>query len=838
MRRFSFLLLVFISFSSFGQLRKQPDAATIKLQLKKLAFLGSVLYVAAHPDDENTRAIAFFANDKLATTAYLSMTRGDGGQNLIGPEIRDQLGLIRTQELLSARRIDGGLQYFTRANDFGFSKRVTETFDIWNKDEILSDVVRIMREFKPDVILTRFPPDERAGHGHHTGSAVLAQEAFDLTNNPEFAPDQVKDFGTWQSKRLYTNTGRWWNQTINENTPGIVAVDLGTYNNLLGKSYSEIAADSRTQHKSQGFGSPGRRGEALEFFEYAKGEKAQKDFFEGINTSWTLVKGGERVQPLLDKAIKEFDEEKPFNSVSLLLQIRKEITSLESSVWKERKLVDVNRLIQDCLGLFVEVTSNNYWVAPGQPVTCSFEIINRSSIDVKLEAIKSYELSMDTSAIINLVNNKPQIFKSKKSLLSTLDYSDQYWLSAEHGIGIFNVSNKDLIGKPENDPAATFMLSFLVNGERLEIRSPLLYKWTDPVKGELWRPFEIVPPVFVNLTERVLLFKDQNPKDVFVLLKSSADKNLSGQLKLSLPMGWRSEPTAQPFDLTKRGEEKTLSFKVYPSKEEMSSSLTAVAEIDGKLFDLSVQTIAYDHIPTQTLLPKASSKIVRVDLKKEGGLIGYIKGAGDDIPAALRNMGYEVWEMKNEEVTAENLKKVDAVVLGIRTLNTNDRVRYFMPDLLNYVKAGGTMIVQYNTNNDFEIDKDKFSPFPLNISRDRVTEENSEVRILKPDHVVLNYPNKITPKDFEGWIQERGLYFPDTWDANFEAILSTNDTGEKARDGSLLVAKYGEGHYVYTGLSFFRELPEGVGGAYKLFANLASLSKVKKPQSQKIKPSK
>ena len=838
MRRFSFLLLVFISFSSFGQLRKQPDAAAIKLQLKKLTFLGSVLYVAAHPDDENTRAIAFFANDKLATTAYLSMTRGDGGQNLIGSEIRDQLGLIRTQELLSARQIDGGLQYFTRANDFGFSKRVTETFDIWNKDEILSDVVRIMREFKPDVILTRFPPDERAGHGHHTGSAVLAQEAFDLTNNPEFAPDQVKDFGTWQSKRLYTNTGRWWNQTINENTPGIVAVDLGTYNNLLGKSYSEIAADSRTQHKSQGFGSPGRRGEALEFFEYAKGEKAQKDFFEGINTSWTLVKGGERVQPLLDKAIKEFDEEKPFNSVSLLLQIRKEITSLESSVWKERKLVDVNRLIQDCLGLFVEVTSNNYWVAPGQPVTCSFEIINRSSIDVKLEAIKSYELSMDTSAIINLVNNKPQIFKSKKSLLSTLDYSDQYWLSAEHGIGIFNVSNKDLIGKPENDPAATFMLSFLVNGERLEIRLPLLYKWTDPVKGELWRPFEIVPPVFVNLTERVLLFKDQNPKDVFVLLKSSADKNLSGQLKLSLPMGWRSEPTAQPFDLTKRGEEKTLSFKVYPSKEEMSSSLTAVAEIDGKLFDLSVQTISYDHIPTQTLLPKASSKIVRVDLKKEGGLIGYIKGAGDDIPAALRNMGYEVWEMKNEEVTAENLKKVDAVVLGIRTLNTNDRVRYFMPDLLNYVKAGGTMIVQYNTNNDFEIDKDKFSPFPLNISRDRVTEENSEVRILKPDHVVLNYPNKITTKDFEGWIQERGLYFPDTWDANFEAILSTNDTGEKARDGSLLVAKYGEGHYVYTGLSFFRELPEGVGGAYKLFANLASLSKVKKPQSQKIKPSK
>lgn len=838
MRRIILPLLLFAYGYAVGQPNKQPDAASIKLQIKKLGFLGSVLYVAAHPDDENTRAIAYFANERLAATAYLSMTRGDGGQNLIGSEIRDQLGLIRTQELLSARRIDGGQQFFTRANDFGFSKNVTETFQIWNKEEILSDVVKVMRQFKPDVILTRFPPDERAGHGHHTGSAVLALEAFELTNNPDFLPEQVKDFGTWQPKRLYTNTGRWWNQTINENTPGVVAMDVGGYNNLLGKSYSELAAESRTQHKSQGFGSPGRRGEAPEYFEYAKGEKAQKDFFENINTTWTRVKGGERVLPLVEKAIKEFDEEKPFNSIVILLQIRKEISSLESSIWKERKLADVNKLMQDCLGLFVEVTSNNYWVAPGQNLTCSFELVNRSPVNVTLESIKSYQLSIDSSASINLTNNKLQTFKSRKSLLPALTYSDPYWLSGEHSIGLFNVPNKSFIGKPENDPAVTLTFSFLVNGEKLEIRSPLLYKWTDPVKGELWRPFEIVPPVFVNVTEKVLLFKDQAPKDVSVLLKSSADKKLSGQLKLALPVGWRSEPANQPFDLTKRGEEKTITFKVFPSKEEMSSSLTAVAEIDEQRFDLSVQTIAYDHIPTQTLLPKASSKIVRIDLKKEGGLVGYIKGAGDDVPFALRNMGYEVWEMKNEEVTAENLKKLDAVVLGIRAINTNERIRYFMPDLLNYVKAGGTMVVQYNTNNDYEIDKDKFSPFPMTLSRDRVTEENSEVRILKPDHPVLNYPNKITSKDFEGWVQERGLYFPDTWDSNFEAILSSNDTGEKARDGALLIAKYGEGHYVYTGLSFFRELPEGVSGAYKLFANLTSLKTPKKPQSQKIKASK
>ena len=838
MKRLFLPLFVFACGFSFGQPGKQPDAASIKLQLKKLGFLGSVLYVAAHPDDENTRAIAYFANERLAETAYLSMTRGDGGQNLIGPEIRDQLGLIRTQELLSARRIDGGRQFFTRANDFGFSKNVTETFQIWNKQEVLSDVVKVMRQFKPDVILTRFPPDERAGHGHHTGSAVLAQEAFDLTNNPDFQPEQVKELGLWQSKRLYTNTGRWWNQTINENTPGVVAMDVGGYNNLLGESYSEMAAESRTQHKSQGFGSPGRRGEAPEFFEYTKGEKAQKDFFENINTTWTRVKGGEKVQPLVEKAIKEFDEEKPFNSIATLLQIRKEITALESSIWKQRKLVDVNKLIQDCLGLFVEVAADNYWVAPGQNVTCSFEIVNRSSVNVTLENIKSYQLSIDTTATITLSGNKLQTFKSKKSLLPNLTYTDPYWLSQEHGIGLFNVPNKSFIGKPENDPAVILTFSFLVNGEKLEIQSPLLYKWTDPVKGEQWRPFEIVPPIFLNLAEKVLLFKDQTAKDVSVLLKSSSDKKQSGDVKLELPASWKSEPAAQPFELMKRGEEKTITFKVYPSKEEMSSSLTVVAEINGLHYNQSVQTVMYDHIPTQTLLPKASAKIVRIDLRKEGGVIGYIKGAGDDVPAALRNMGYEVWEMKNEEITADNLKKVDAVVLGIRALNTNERVRYFMPDLLSYVKSGGTMVVQYNTSNDFEIDKDKFSPFPLNISRDRVTEENSEVRILKPDHQVLNYPNKITSKDFDGWVQERGLYFPDTWDSNFEAILSSNDAGEKPHDGALLVAKYGEGHYVYTGLSFFRELPEGVTGAYKLFANLASLRTPKKPQSQKVKSSK
>jgi hypothetical protein len=396
------------------------------------------------------------------------------------------------------------------------------------------------------------------------------------------------------------------------------------------------------------------------------------------------------------------------------------------------------------------------------------------------------------------------------------------------------VNDKRLIGKPENDSAITFNFSFLIAGEKFSLQVPLLYKWTDPVKGELFRPFEIVPPVFVNLDKPVYIFRNQEPQEVSVVVKSASDA-MSGKLKLDLPKGWKSIPSSIEFDLTKQGGEQAYTFRVIPNKEEVNTTLKAVAEIDNKIYNYSLQSIQYDHIPVQTLLPKAEAEALRIDLKKEGSVIGYIRGAGDEVPASLRNMGYEVWEMKNEEVTSANLKKVDAVVLGIRTLNTNERIKYFMPDLLNYVNEGGTLVVQYNTNTDFEIGKDKFAPYPITLSRDRVTEENSEVRILKPDHPALNFPNKITAKDFEGWVQERGLYFPTNWHENYDALISCNDTGEPARNGSLLIANYGLGHYVYTGLSFFRELPEGVPGAYKLFANLVSLGKPKKVESSKIK---
>nr|MCU0358301.1 PIG-L family deacetylase [Cyclobacteriaceae bacterium] len=588
-RLFAFFLVVPVL--AFSQ-QLQTDAARIKHHLKRLNFLGSVLYVAAHPDDENTRVIASLANDRLAATAYLSMTRGDGGQNLIGPEIRDQLGLIRTQELIAARKIDGGQQFFTRANDFGFSKSATETFAIWGKDDVLSDVVRVYRQYQPDVILTRFPPDERAGHGHHTASAMLAIEAFDISGKPSAHPDLLRAMPVWQPKRLLINTGRWWNTTINENTPGIVTLNVGGYNTLLGESYSETAATSRSQHKSQGFGVPSQRGDALEFFELTRGDAA-KDIFDGVNTTWTRVKGGETVKPLVEKAIREYDLERPYASIPLLLQIREAIRKVEPGVWRERKLNETEQLIKDCLGLYTEVAAGYYYAAPGQPVTLKLEVINRSPVDVMLTRIASANFQFDSTMNSRLSFNVPLMHSIKKQLHPAKAFSDPYWLKEPHSTGLFTVNDASQIGRPENEPAMIITLELMIGKEKLVVQTPVTYKWTDPVKGELYRPVEVVPPAFLNVSEPVMIFADQSPRKLQVLVKSTVEGNLSGDLMLQVPDGWRYEPPTLPVSLSRRGGEVTRTFTIYPSSVEATGTVKAMISVGGKTYDYAVQTIDY-----------------------------------------------------------------------------------------------------------------------------------------------------------------------------------------------------------------------------------------------------
>jgi len=817
MRLLIFLLI--IPFLGWAQYR-QPGASEILLKLKKLNFLGSVLYVAAHPDDENTRVIAYLANERLATTAYLSMTRGDGGQNLIGPEMREELGVIRTHELLAARKIDGGEQFFTRANDFGFSKSEAETLSIWGKEAVLSDVVRIIRQFQPDVVINRFPPDQRAGHGHHTASAVLSIEAFELAARPE-AFAELGHLKPWQPTRLYFNTGRFFSNTVNETAPGITVINVGGFNTLLGKSYAEIAAESRSQHKSQGFGSAGRRGNANEFFELIKGMPAKTDIFDGINTSWTRLKGGEKVPTLIEKAIREFNPEQPHRTIPQLFLIRQAIQQVEEGVWKQRKLAEVNQLIADCLGLFAEVTSERYWVSPEDHIALSFEIINRAPASVVLKNVRAYGITLDSVLTAPLAFNEGLQFKTTQKVTQA-GYSAPYWLREPHSEGLYTISDPAMIGKPTNDPALQVIITLEVMGQPLVITVPVVYKWTDPVKGELYRPVEVTPPLFLNLKNGVLIFPTEQAREIAVTLKGIRPEKQTGIVYLELPEGWRSEPAQHRFDLA-GGQEQVKVFRVTPPSYPSTAKLRVVAQVNGQGYSWSVKTISYNHIPIQTLMPAAEMKLVRIDLKKEGNRIGYVRGAGDDIPAALRNMGYEVWEMQNDEVTSENLKTLDAVVVGVRALNANESIEMLMPTLLEYVKDGGVLIMQYNTTANLATTN--FAPYPLTLSRTRVTEEQAEVTLLMPDHPLLNIPNKITASDFADWVQERGLYFPGSWHSAYQPLLSMHDKNEPPAHGSLLVAQYDKGFYIYTSLAFFRQLPEGVPGAYRLFANLVSACK-------------
>ncbi len=815
------LFFCYLSLCSQAQSPHQDDAAEIQLAMNKLKVLGSALYLAAHPDDENTRLIAYLANGTLAKTAYLSLTRGDGGQNLIGPEIREGLGVIRTQELLAARRKDGGTQFFTRANDFGYSKSPEEAFNIWDKEQVLADVVWVIRKFRPDVIITRFPGDGRGGHGHHTASALLAAEAFDIAGDPTKFPEQLKYLSPWQPKRLLTNTGRWWNPDMTADMKGVITVDVGAYNPLLGKSYTEIAAESRSQHKSQGFGSTGRRGSQEEFLEHVKGEEAKKELFEGIDITWGRLRGGKPIEDKINDLIKAFQPMAPWSSVSSLLEIKAAIESLpQKDPWKYRKIKEVESLIQSCLGLYIAIKADTYYTTPGSELGLTFELTNRSEEPIKVKRVTIPRLSMDTTVNATLENNVALGFKMKEMIPSDASYSRAYWLNAKASLGMYSVEEQEMIGKPQDDDLLPVHVFLEIDGVSLDFAMPTVYQWTDPVKGELYRPLEIIPPVTTRLTETVYIFPDAKDKSIEVIVKSGKDK-VKGTLKLDLPDGWSAEPNTVDFSIDKKGGEEILSFKVSPSAGQSTGEIRAIAMSDGKEYGMSLVDISYDHIPHQILLEESKAKIVRLDIKTAGHQIGYLQGAGDAVPASLRNIGYEVQELESKDITIEYLSRLDAVVLGIRALNTRERMVFEIKTLLEYVAQGGTLIVQYNTAH--RLKTKEFAPFPMTLSRDRVTDEKAPVTLLSKEHPVLQYPNKISEADFEGWVQERGLYFPNTWDERYTPILSSNDKGEEPLNGGMLVAPYGKGYYVYTGYSWFRELPAGVPGAFRLFANMVSL---------------
>jgi LmbE family N-acetylglucosaminyl deacetylase len=862
MKRIAFIVV----FLWWGVLHAQPPrsytSSEILLQLKKLNTVGSVLYIAAHPDDENTRLIAYLANEKCLRTGYLSLTRGDGGQNLIGPEQGVELGVIRTQELLAARRIDGGEQFFTRAYDFGYSKTPEETFKKWSKDSVLSDVVWVIRNFRPDIIITRFATDGSGGHGHHTASAILAEEAFDAAGDPKRFPEQLQYVDVWQPRRLFYNaTNRF--RDPNADMSAFIKLDVGGYNPLLGKSYGEIAAESRSMHKSQGFGSAKQRGEYFEYFKPVKGDTAGlKDIFEGIDFTWKRVKGGDKIGKKIEISIKNYSSHQPSLCINRLFKIVPLMTSQikKGGDFYQNKTNELFKIIAQAQGFVFEVITREPQFAINDTIPMNI-ILSGRNLDGQVSINRYYNLGVlkdwfsdggygpgtpiKNNIPFNFGDNVP--FYKNYSRVYNLNTNKIHWLNKPINKNLFDITYYMGV-TPEDD--SDFHHSLSLHSDKykknFQLSTLVQYKWVDPEKGELYRPLVITPPVMLNVINDIMTFADNSEKELRVVLRAGKD-NVKGHFFVEAPSSWaiscvgddpgqeyfldeitldksRSTSGAR-FEIAKKGAEKIYIIKIKPSNLSKDNVIKITASINGVEYSKGIKEIKYDHIPIQTLFPEAEIKLIRLDVKKKLKRIGYIPGAGDEVAPCLTQLGYEVIMLTDDVLAKENLSQFEAILTGVRAYNTNEKLPSFKQKLMDYVANGGNLIVQYNTNSWAGPLSSDIGPYKFKITRERITDEEAKVNFELPNHPVLNTPNKITDKDFEGWIQERSIYHAGDWDSNYVAPLSMADPGEKNNKGALIIAKHGKGHFVYSGLVFFRQLPAGVPGAYRLLVNMIELGK-------------
>lgn len=821
MKKHLLLLILLLVFNQFAQTKAQPseikNSSEILLALEKLNTLGSVLYIAAHPDDENTGLMTYFSKAKKYRTGYLALTRGDGGQNLIGAEKGFEIGILRTQELLQARRIDGAEQFFTRAIDFGYSKSPEETFKIWNKEEVLKDVVWVIRNYKPDVIITRFPIGSSGGHGHHTASALLAEEAFRLAGDSNVFPEQLKFTQPWKTKRIFWNNWR----PSNEESKNLISVDIGEYNSQLGKSYTEISAASRSMHKSQGFGATPSRGSRKEFFQLAGGDSANKEVLDGIKTNWSRIENGKIIDEQINSIIKSFNPNNPSASIPSLISLYSEMNK-QNNYWINVKKKELLNIIQSCAGIWMEAIASDYAAAPGDEINIKTTLINRTNTNFIFDKIEFPTVLLNNDLNNPLINNVPVSIDSKITLPNDYKISQPYWLDNTPTEGLFNVADQLLIGVAENSPSIPVKIHLSYDGTKLEFDIPLLYRWNDRVEGELYRPFEVRPRVTSTASNNVAIFYDDKPKEIQIKLKNNSAKSI-GEIHLHANGNWKISPSTISFDLPNKYDEEIYSVKIYPPAAEEETILKIEANTIGIESSKSLVEISYPHISRQVYFPNSEIKLVRLNIKKFGGKIGYIMGSGDEIPQYLTELSYNVTLIDDAMLEKNNFEQFDAIIAGIRAYNTRERIKYAQTRLMDYVKNGGTFIAQYNVS--FGLQVENIGPHPIKLGQERISEEDAKINFINPSHQLLNYPNKISSKDFEGWIQERGLYFANQWDDKYEPIFSGHDTGENNLLGSTLFTKFGKGVFIYTGLSWFRQLPAGVPGAYRLFVNMISAGK-------------
>ncbi len=802
------------------------NPSDIKIALQKLNTLGTVLYIAAHPDDENTRLLAYMAREKNVRTCYLSLNRGEGGQNLIGKEQGALLGLIRTNELLMARSIDGAEQYFTRVIDFGYSKTPEETFTFWNHDSVLADVVYTIRKLQPDVIITRFPTTGEGGHGHHTASAILAGEAFKAAADPTQFTNQLTTVKTWQAKTLYWNTFNFGNNNTQRDDQ--MKIDAGVFNPLLGKGYSEIAAMSRSQHKSQGFGVPVGRGVNLEYLKNIAGDTTCTTLFCNNDFTWNRIPGTAKIKVLCEKALNEFDFNNPQKILPTLIQAYDEISLLKDDYWRIQKLKEVQQLILSCAGIWYEAVAGNYYATPGDSLNLKLNLIGYTGALATLTNVNFNGL-FDSTFTKSLDKNLFISIEKTLKLPSDIALNNHYWLKEKHETARYNVNDLSLVGTPTNAAALQINFKLKINDHDFNFTAPVRYKWTDPVEAEKYRALNIVPPATINFNESVCMIVNNQPKKIKISVRAFTD-NLKGKIILSVPANTITEPSGFEVSFSKKDEVQTFEFTLKPTTSGKITSdnnpvIKAIFSANNKTYSYSLQELNYNHIPHQLIFSDAELKVSNVNLQIEGKNIGYIDGAGDDVAQSLQQIGYHITILKEENIKNDNLNIYDAIVAGVRAYNTNEWMFSYQTKLMDYVKNGGNYIVQYNTNNNLSKITTSLGPYPFKISRNRVTDEHAEMKFDTPQHPVLNKPNKITNDDFNNWIQERGIYFATDVDSNYSDVFSAHDAGEKSLSGSTLISHYGKGNFVYTGLVFFRELPAGVPGAYRLFANMLALPK-------------
>ncbi|NDA62521.1 MAG: PIG-L family deacetylase [Chitinophagia bacterium] len=797
-------------------------SADIFQQMKKLNVLGSVLYIAAHPDDENNTFLPYLAKEKLYRTAYLSLTRGDGGQNLIGPEQGIELGLIRTQELLAARRQDGAEQYFSRAYEFGYSKSLTEALRIWDKEKILSDAVWIIRQYQPDIIINRFPPDARAGHGHHAASAVIGAEAFVAAADPKRFPEQFA-YGVkpWQAKRIVWNSYNFGGN-MNTTSADQFSFDISGFNPMLGKSYGEIGAEARSMHKSQGEGRPRRRGTSLEFFSPVAGDPPKTDLMDGVDITWSRIPGGTAIQEQVNQLIRQFNFEQPEASVPALVKLYTAMQSLPESNWKNKKMQEVQQLVEACSAIFAEVTTQQEYAVQGESVAASFFFNKRKQVQATLKYIQLP--TMDSSFSLALPYNQNIQFVKTIPVPANQKISQPYWLEYPKLEGSFDVRDQRMIGKAENDPAFPAKWVINIEGVDFTFQRAIQYKYVDPVKGELYQPLVVLPAAEVNFTKEnlvsingkkitagvQLLQRGKNKLNPTIQFSGLKQFSLNGSTSLS---GWDENARIYAsLNSPNPATNKTVEISLQPSTPEVYAGSTRI--------------IAYDHIPTITYFAPAKTNLISLQVKTTGKKIGYIPGAGDKIPAALEQLGYEVVVLSEADIQMPNLSQYDAIITGIRAYNIYEYLTNKNDILNRYIEAGGHLIIQYMKSNLVGLKRITAGPYPFQVnSGSRVTEENAAVTFLQPNHPLLNYPNVITQSDFEGWVQERSTYHAEQVDPHFVSILQMADTGEKpaAAGGSLITAPYGKGNITYVSLVLFRQLPAGNPGAYRILANLLAL---------------